>query len=151
MRIVVFITLIIAFSLGICLADDQTELKTEVSKDKVKIGEPFKYVISMNLKSKETPKVEQPVFKKFSVISQGTTQNYSFKDNQVILNIKLQYVLIALEEGELELPSAVLTYKDKKLQSPSKIIKVQGITEEFKRKKKQKKSLPGILEDGVSI
>lgn len=151
MRRILFVVLIIGFFFGVCAADNQTQLKTEVSKDKVKVGEPFKYVISMNLKSKEAPKIEQPVFKNFSVISQSTAQNYSFKDNQVILNIKLQYVLIALEEGEFELPSAVLTYKDKTLQSPSKTVKVQGVIKEFQKKKKRKKSLPDLLDEGVSI
>jgi len=152
MRAVTFIILALIFAFSV-FSQDEPVFKVDLSKNRVRVGEVFVYSISVEIEFKDIPKIKPPQFEDFAVISQNTSRHISYGRDKGVLKLKLEYVLLAIKEGEFKLPQALLEYKDNTLQSPSKEIQVSGTTPEFKQKKEQerKENIRDYLEGAVSI
>ena len=146
-----FIVFVVAISfVGFCFAQEDPGFSIELSKEEVRVGEVFEYRITVEIESQTTPKIRLPEFINFQSLSQITSQNLSYKEGVAVLNLRLEYTLLALKEGEFELPVASIEYNRNVFKSPSKRIRVQGVMPEFK--KKQFERIPQqALEGGVSI
>jgi hypothetical protein len=135
----------IIFLLG--LKSQDIEFKVTVSPEEVKAGQVFKYQIAADVETDKLPEIELPEFKTFNVISRRTSKNISYKGKKAVVSVSLIYALVALEEGDLELPAAVIKSGPKKFPSPSARVKVSGKVLEFEKEKKiPHEALKGAVE-----
>ncbi len=133
------------------LAAGSPEFDVMLSKDKVKAGESFKYRIKITIETSKLPEVIPPEFQNFRVVSQSTSQRLSAGTEGTKVNVDLQYILVALEEGRYDLPQAVVKYENQQLRPPLKSIDVSGKVPEFEDKEEKEFRKPAPLKEGTMI
>jgi len=101
MRAVTFIILALIFAFSV-FSQDEPVFKVDLSKNRVRVGEVFVYSISVEIEFKDIPKIKPPQFEDFAVISQNTSRHISYGRDKGVLKLKLEYVLLAIKEGEPE-------------------------------------------------
>ncbi len=142
----------ISLSLGIMfcslgLIEKDIDFEVQVGKEEVQVGEVFKYLVKIEIKSNQMPKIEPPNFSNFKVVSQRISQRISYKQDKSIAMVDVEFLIAALKQGEFELPPVQVKQGSITLESPVKKVKVSGKVTGFKEEKKvPPEALKGAIE-----
>jgi hypothetical protein len=149
MRISLLLTIPAVFLIASCYAQNETEFTVTLSKERVKVGQTFEYQISIDIEYQKYPKITRPEFSDFDIITQTTAQNFTYKEDATLFRFEITYVLLALKEGEFQLPGVSIEYKGTTVKSETKNIEVLGVDPEFEKRRKME--LEQFQDEAISL
>lgn len=111
--------------------------RTSVSKNPVHVGERFEISFTLNAQGGS---FKAPSFSGIRILSgPNQSQQMSFANGRSSVNLTYSYIAVALNEGEITIPSASIKTNGKTIKSNTITIEVLPETEAQKRRKEQKK------------
>ncbi|MFO8052746.1 MAG: BatD family protein [Candidatus Omnitrophota bacterium] len=119
-------------------------VKVEVSKDKVKTGETFSYLITIEGEFSD-PSLQLPDFDNFRIISTKKSKNFSYQKDKINAKIKITYFLLCPEPGSFTIKPVKITDNNKTYKSNS--VKITATGESLEGKKE----LQPYIEGGTKI
>ncbi len=118
-------------------------VKAELSKNEVRTGEIFSYVVKIE-GDFSSPRLELPDFGELKIVSQNQTRNYLFKGRKIILKIKLTYQLLAPRPGRYTIKGTKVIDRGKVYESKELVVKAVG-------KPLKKRKFKDFIEGAISI
>ncbi len=130
MKRILFFLLILFFILPFkCFA--AIEMKAQVDKQKISLGEELVYKLVVTATDEPLEKPEFPDFKGFLVLSQAHTSNITVKAKEAKVAAVYVFILLPQETGKLVIAPAQLKSKDKIVKSQSFEIEVEPAQEKI--------------------
>jgi len=125
-----FLIIIASFNFSVF---GQDSVEVTVDKNSLETGEVFTYKVTIKGEF-SNPQLILPSFKDFNIISQSEAKSYSFKKNKLLLEIKLDYKLIAPKPGLFIIDKVVVKDGASKFEGRAVTLEVKGKPLEEKEK-----------------
>ncbi|RMH56983.1 MAG: protein BatD [Candidatus Hydrogenedentota bacterium] len=111
------VVLIMGLLPGALRADAGVRLTANVSSTHVRVGEPFRYTVTVFSSSGSVPQPQLGALTGVDVVGRSTSQSFSFVNGSLSASSSTHYTLVARRPGTLTIPPATITVGGTLIQS----------------------------------